>query len=553
MKVCVEGKKCEYRDGITYKEIAADFAKEADSAIVLALIDGCYLKELFKCAKPEENISFLTLSSTQGHKAYKRSACMLMIKAMHDVIGEEKIKRIKVEFSIDNGYYVSAVGDFIIDEALTKKITERMLEIVAADEKILKQSFTIDEAIEKFAGSYRDDKKKLLNYRLTNKVNLYSIGDYYDYYYGYMLPTTGYIKWFDLSPYDDGLMLKLPVRKKPEEGVGDFHDLPKIFEAMKTATEWNEMLDCTSVGDLNDIIGKGGFRDLVLLSEALQESRISEIAKDIVNRGGIRFVMIAGPSSSGKTSFSHRLSIQLRAHGLKPHPIPVDDYFVPREFTPKDEDGKLNYECLGAIDVELFNHDMTELMKGNEVELPTYNFITGLREYGKGKTLKLAEDEILVIEGIHCLNDKLSHSLPMDSKYKIYISALTTLNIDDHNRIPTTDARLLRRMVRDFRTRGASAQRTLDMWSSVRRGEDENIFPYQESADATFNSALIYELSVLKQFAEPVLYSVKKGEPQYLEAQRLLKFLSYFLGVTTEGLPNNSLVREFVGGSIFPV
>ena len=552
MHLCIEGKEKEYSAGVTYGDIAKDFAVGKDSEIVLAIAND-NLKELFKKAEDNDDITFLTLSSSEGHRAYRRSAIMVMIKAIHDVVGIENVDRLKVEYAINNGYYISLLGKFSKDEAFIKNVLNRMDEIVKADYPIVKKSFSVDAAFKKFANTYMQDKEKILNYRLNNKVNLYSIDDFYDYFYGYMLPSTGYVKKYDLMLYDDGLMLVLPDHDCAKDKINDFEPLPKIFEVMKEATDWSETLECGSVGDLNDIIGKGEFRDLVLLAEALQESKISDIARAIVKKGGIRFVMIAGPSSSGKTSFSHRLSIQLKAHGLKPHPIPVDDYFVPRDRTPRDENGKYNFECLEAIDVELFNHDMTELMKGNEVELPTYNFITGLREYGKGKTMKLQEDEILVIEGIHCLNDKLSYSLPVESKYKVYISALTTLNIDEHNRIPTTDARLLRRMVRDFRTRGASAHRTLDMWPSVRRGEDENIFPYQESADAVFNSALIYELSVLKQYAEPILYSVKKGDPHYQEAKRLLKFLSYFLGVTTEGLPNNSLVREFVGGSVFPV
>ena len=291
---------------------------------------------------------------------------------------------------------------------------------------------------------------------------------------------------------------------------------------------------------------------MIFVQEALQERRIAEIANDIVARGGVKFVMIAGPSSSGKTSFSYRLSVQLRTHGLKPHPIAVDDYFVNREDTPLDENGDYNFECLEAIDIATFNRDMCDLLAGKRVELPTFNFKTGKREY-KGNYKQLGPDDILVIEGIHALNDKMSSSLPTESKYKVYISALTTLNIDEHNRIATTDARMLRRMVRDARTRGASATRTIQMWPSVRRGEEENIFPYQESADAMFNSALVYELSVLKTFAEPLLYSVSPDEPEYLEAKRLLKFLSYFLCVDTSRLPNNSIVREFAGGSCFNV
>ena len=312
------------------------------------------------------------------------------------------------------------------------------------------------------------------------------------------------------------------------------------------------MVQSDTVGELNEQITGQGANQLILIAEALQESRISQIAEQIVKAGNKKFIMIAGPSSSGKTTFSHRLSIQLAAHGLKPHPIGVDNYFVNREDTPLDSNGNYNFECLEAIDVEKFNQDMSDLLAGKRVEMPRFNFKTGLREY-KGDYLQLGPEDILVIEGIHGLNDRLSHSLPLKSKYKIYISALTSLNVDDHNRIATTDSRLIRRMVRDARTRGASATHTLRMWSSVRRGEEENIFPFQESADAMFNSALIYELAVLKQFAEPLLYSVRKDQPEYFEAKRLLKFLEYFLGVSSENLPNNSIVREFVGGSCFRV
>jgi uridine kinase len=366
-----------------------------------------------------------------------------------------------------------------------------------------------------------------------------------------MLPSTGYIKLFDLQKYEDGFVLILPSKENPDE-LGKFEPQPKLFKSMAMASDWGEKMEVDTVSDLNRQIKEGRFNELVLIQEALQERRISEIASEIVARGGVKFVMIAGPSSSGKTSFSHRLSVQLRTHGLTPHPIAVDDYFVNRDKTPRQENGDYNYECLEAIDVKQFNDDMSALLRGERVELPTFNFVKGEREY-KGNFKQLGPDDILVIEGIHGLNDKMSYALPAESKYKIYISALTTLNIDDHNRIPTTDGRLLRRMVRDARTRGASAKRTIEMWPSVRKGETENIFPFQESADAMFNSALIYEISVLKQYAEPLLYSIEKGDPEYFEAVRLLKFLSYFLGVGTEDLPKNSIVREFVGGSCFKV
>ena len=306
------------------------------------------------------------------------------------------------------------------------------------------------------------------------------------------------------------------------------------------------------MGDLNDKITKGGIQDILLIQEALQESKISEIASKIASAGNKKFVMIAGPSSSGKTTFSHRLSIQLAAHGMKPHPIAVDNYFVNREFTPVDEFGEKNFECLEAIDVEQFNKDMLALLEGKRVEMPVFNFKAGQREY-KGDFLQLEEDDVLVIEGIHGLNDKLSYALPKESKFKIYISALTQLNIDEHNRIPTTDGRLIRRIVRDARTRGTSAKETIARWPSVRRGEEQNIFPFQEEADVMFNSALIYELACLKVYAEPLLFGIDRNEPEYIEAKRLLKFLDYFVPVPSEAVPHNSILREFVGGSCFNV
>lgn len=395
------------------------------------------------------------------------------------------------------------------------------------------------------------DKEKLFRYRRSSGVNLYCLDGFYDYYYGYMLPHTGYAKYFQVITYGEGFMLVMPDRKEPLK-LQPFRAQEKLYRTLKEATEWSSHVGIENVGELNDAICGNHMQEMILWQEAEQERRIGEIAKEAVSRSHVKFVMIAGPSSSGKTSFANRLSIQLRALGKVPHLISLDDYFVNREDTPKDEKGDYNFECLGAIDVELFNSDMRKMLDGEEVELPHFNFMSGHREYN-GHMMKLEEEDILVIEGIHGLNPKMSYSLPEDSKFKVYISALTSLNIDDHNRIPTTDGRLLRRIVRDARTRNASAKRTIQMWPSVRRGEEENIFPFQEEADMMFNSALVYELAVLKQYAEPLLFSIREGEPEYYEAKRLLRFLNYFLGVDSASIPNNSVCREFVGGSCFKV
>ncbi len=549
-QVTVGGKTREFPSGITYGEIAGVYQKDYPYQIAVAVRNG-KIRELFKRVDRDCTVEFLTLADDTGHKTYIRTATIILMKAITEVVGADKVDRIKMEFAIGNGYYCSKAGDFEVTDELVARVKAKMREYIEKDLCIIKKSMPLDEANALFRKQKMTDKVNLFKYRGSSTVNVYNLDGYYDYYYGFMLPSTGYVQHFDLQKYENGFMLILPSKERPTQ-LDAFQPSPKLFHSMQMASDWGEMLGVNTVGDLNDQIKAGGFNELVLVQEALQERRISEIASDIVSRRGVKFVMIAGPSSSGKTTFSHRLSVQLRTHGLVPHPIAVDDYFVDREKTPKQPNGDYDFECLEAIDVELFNKDMCDLLAGKRVELPTFNFVTGKREY-KGNFKQLGAEDILVIEGIHGLNDRMSHQLPTESKYKIYISALTSLNVDEHNRIPTTDGRLLRRMVRDARTRGASAKRTIQMWPSVRRGETENIFPFQESADAMFNSALIYELAVLKQYAEPLLYSIEPGEPEYFEAVRLLKFLSYFLGVSTESLPKNSIVREFVGGSCFKV
>lgn len=548
--VTVGEKTREYPAGITYGEIAGIYQKDYPYQIALAVRNG-KIKELFKKVDRDCTVEFLTIADDTGHKAYNRTATLIMMKAITEVVGADKVEKIKMEFAIGNGYYCSKKGDFEVTDELIEAVKKKMWQYVEEDLCIIKKTMDLEDANVIFEKQKMTDKINLFKYRGSSTVNVYNLDGYYDYYYGFMMPSTGYINTFDLQKYQDGFVLILPSKKNPTE-LEEFKPLPKLFNSMEISSEWGIKLGVDTVSDLNDQIKSGGFNELVLVQEALQERRISEIASDIVSRGGVKFVMIAGPSSSGKTTFSHRLSVQLRTHGLMPHPIAVDDYFVDREKTPKQPNGDYDFECLEAIDTELFNNDMCALLEGKRVELPTFNFVTGKREY-KGNFKQLGPDDVLVIEGIHGLNDKMSYALPAESKYKIYISALTTLNVDEHNRIPTTDGRLLRRMVRDARTRGSSAKRTIQMWPAVRKGETENIFPFQESADAMFNSALIYELAVLKQYAEPLLYSIEKDEPEYFEAVRLLKFLSYFLGVSTEELPKNSIVREFVGGSCFKV
>ena len=550
LTILVNGKEEKYEAGTSYETIAKAHQHEYDAMIMLANVNG-KLRELHKCVSNDCSITFDTIKDKTGYATYRRSALFIMIKAFRDVIGKEKFGHIKVEYSLSHAFFCRYKGNLKVDEALIEKVKARMEEIVIEDLPFWKKSYSVDDAQAIFRDQDMLDKERLFRYRRASKVNVYALGDLQDYYYGYMAPSTGYIKDYDLFLYDDGFMLQFPMRKNPAI-LHPFENQRKLFNTLKENADWCEKMGLESVGDLNDNICKGDFTQTILMQEALHEAQIAKIAQDIVAKGNVKFVMIAGPSSSGKTSFSHRLSVQLRALGKVPHPIALDNYFVNREDTPRDENGDYNFECLGAIDVEGFNKDMTALLAGETVELPEFNFVAGKREY-KGHYMRLGADDLLVIEGIHGLNEKMSYSLPHESKYKVYISALTSLNVDEHNRIATTDCRLIRRMVRDFRTRGASAQRTLGMWESVRRGEEENIFPFQEEADAMFNSALVYELAVLKPYAESLLFSIEKDDPQYQEAKRLLKFLEYFLAVTTEHIPNNSLVREFVGGSIFPV
>lgn len=550
VKVTVSGETREYPQGASYAEVVRDYQGTMDAPIILVTVNG-KLRELHKRMNSDCTIEFVTTKDTIGHKTYKRSASLILLKAIYDVAGKDKIDKVVCHYSLGAGYYFTVKGSIVLNQAFLDEVKAKMHEIVEQELPIVKRSVSTDEAIALFHKYRMYDKEKLFRYRRVSKVNLYSIGSFEDYFYGFMAYHTGYIRYFDLQLYDEGFVLIFPEQNEPEK-IAPFEPQEKIFKVQKESQEWGDKLDISTVGELNDRITKEGIQNILLIQEALQEAKLSKIAEQIAETGSKKFVMIAGPSSSGKTTFSHRLSIQLSAHGLKPHPIAVDNYFVDREKTPRDEFGEKNYECLEAIDVEQFNQDMLALLKGERVEMPVFNFKTGQREY-RGDFLQLGKDDILVIEGIHGLNDQLSYALPKESKFKIYISALTQLNIDEHNRIPTTDGRLIRRIVRDSRTRGITAKETIARWPSVRRGEEQNIFPFQEEADVMFNSALIYELACLKVYAEPLLFGIDKDAPEYVEAKRLLKFFDYFVGVPSEAVPHNSILREFIGGSCFNV
>ena len=548
-KIIIDGKELEYEQGMTFEQIAKDYQKDYEQQIVLVFFNG-RLRELNKTVKEDGTLSFVTAADKPGIKAYRRSACLLMQKALSDLYGSRGV-RVRVLQTTGNGQYCELTGtDMEVTEEFLQELSEQMCRLSDADLPINKENHSTTEAVKLFHDLGMTDKEKLFGYRRSSRVNIYELDGYRDYFYGYMVPSTGYVKSFGLTRYSDGFVLLYPDAKTGV--VSEYHPSDKLFSTQRECSLWGEKMGVKNIGELNEAIATGRIQDIILMQEAQMEARIGELSEIIANAENKKFIMIAGPSSSGKTTFSHRLSIHLSALGMKPHPIPLDDYYLDRDKTPRDENGNYDFECLEALDVELFNKDMSALLAGERVELPIFNFKTGKREY-RGKYMQLGPEDVLVIEGIHGLNDKLSYSLPGESKFKIYISALTQLAIDEHNALPTTDGRLIRRIVRDARTRNTSAQETIAMWDSVRRGEEKYIFPFQESADYIFNSALLYELAVLKIYAEPLLFNIPKDAPEYVEAKRLLKFLDYFLAIPSENIHHNSLVREFIGGSCFNV
>ncbi len=552
IKVMINGQVKEYPKGTTFARISQDFKDEYENDIILALADN-KLRELNKGLERDCELEFVTTTDKDGRKTYNRGLIIVMLKAIYNVLGKEIARHVSVDYSVSNGLYCTLYTKDNLTEEDVANVKAEMDDIIARDVEIEKKTIGTNEAIELFNEYGMYDKERLFRYRRVSRTNIYNLEGFEDYYYGYMPASTGILKYYDLQLYENGIMLVHPSKSDPKAENG-FKAQPKLFQTLQDSNRWTREVGIDTVGHLNDVIVKGDINEFILIQEALQEAKISEIAKQIKDKENVKFVMIAGPSSSGKTTFSHRLSVQLRTHGLTPHPIAVDNYY--KERTPEnqesmlDEYGNPDYESLNAINVELFNDHMTKLLSGETIDLPVYNFVTGRREY-KGNFTKLGENDILVIEGIHGLNDELSYSLPNELKFKIYISALSTLNVDEHNRISTTDGRLLRRIVRDSRTRGATAQDTIGMWPSVRRGEDRNIFPFQEEADVMFNSALIYELAILKPLAEPLLFDVDRDSKAFIEAKRLLKFLDYFLSIGTEYVPTNSILKEFVGGSAF--
>ena len=537
------------KEGTTLSDLAKQVQLPQEPIILLAYMDG-KLRELFTPMTKDCHVRFVTLKEQAGYMAYKRTATLMFLKACEDLLGTGATTKIALDYSIGNSIFCDFLEDRVIDEAFARSIQKRMEELAKANLPITKRSLDTDQAAKYFDRIGFKGKKELFQFRRESKMNIYSLDGYDNYFYGYMAPSTGYISAFLVSAYQHGVVLQIPKRKQTEEIV-PFTPQPKLFHVMQRSREWTKTMGVDTVGALNDEITHGNINHLILLQEGVQEKLLADIADEIVSKNK-RIILIAGPSSSGKTTFSHRLSIQLQIAGLTPHPVSMDDYFLDRELSPRDENGNYNFETIASLDVDLLTKHINQLLDGEEIDVPSYNFITGKREY-HGHKLKIGEKDVLVMEGIHGLNGTLTNEIPEDAKYRIYVSALNQINLDEHNRIPSSDGRLLRRIVRDAMTRGNDARETISRWDSVRKGEEDNIFPYQEEADVMFNSAQIYEIAVLKQYAEPLLFAVPRDCPEYQEAKRLLKFLEYFLNIPSEAIPKTSLLREFIGGSCFEV
>lgn len=497
-----------------------------------------------------KDIEFLDITSSSGMRTYVRSLFFILVKAVEELYPQGSIS---LEHPISKGYFCKLHIDRTIGLDDVQRIKQKMQEIIAADIPYTRTESHTEEVVRLFEKRGMMDKARLLDTYGQLYSYYYQLGDTVDCYYSSLVPSTGYIRLFDIVKYYDGLLLRIPSRENPTK-LEEVVKQEKMLEVFQEYHRWNQILGISTVGDLNVACNHGHATDLINVSEALQEKKIAQIADEITHRNQdgkrVKLVLISGPSSSGKTTFSKRLSIQLMTNGLKPYPISLDDYFVNRNDTPLDESGKHDFESLYAVDLPFFEEQLTTLLNGGEVELPRYNFTTGKREMS-GKKLRIDEHMILIIEGIHALNPALTPHIPNENKYKVYVSALTTILLDNHNYIPTTDNRLLRRIIRDYKYRNYSAEETIARWPSVRAGEEKWIFPYQENADAMFNSALLFELAVLKDYVEPVLRKVPNRCPEYSEAHRLLRFLNYFVSVQDKELPPTSLLREFLGGSSF--
>ncbi|MCR4426493.1 MAG: nucleoside kinase [Firmicutes bacterium] len=541
-----DGSRHEVPKGTTIAELAQRLPHGCRWPVVAATVNND-LKEMTCPVAGDAHVQFVDLGTEDGMRIYRRTGILILVKAAREVL---EGCRVRIMHSLSNGLYGEIKWKRPLTEGIIRAIEGRMREIVEADKPITKKSMAVEDAVELFRADGQMDKVRLLRYRNMPTVNIYQCGWLHDYLYGYMAPSTGYLKAFRLRLYMPGFILEFPRRSNPME-VPEYVEQGKLANVYFEAEKWGKVIGVTDVASLNDVTRSGDINELIQVVEALHEKKTAQIADMIAaNRERIAVVLIAGPSSSGKTTFAQRLRVQLRVNGLNPVSISLDDYFVDRSATPRDESGECDFESLDAIDLALFNDHLARLIQGEEVEVPIFNFREG-RRAPRGRLMRLDHNQMLIIEGIHGLNDRLTPAIPAGRKFKIYASALTHLNIDDHIRIPTTDVRILRRIVRDNLFRGHSASNTIRMWPGVRAGEERNIFPFQETADIAFNSALAYELAVLKPYAEPLLREIGPSEAEYVEAKRLRRFLTYFIPVENAVIPPNSIIREFIGDSCF--
>jgi uridine kinase len=516
-----------------------------DPPIVGAVVNGV-LRELTYKIEMDSRVTPVTMGEADGMRIYRRSLIFLLDTAFDRMFPQAELH---VDHSIaSGGYYCSVEGRQTLSNDELQALEKSIRTMVEEDLPFKRDEVPLTEAIQYFTDEAELDKVRLLSHRKKNYLTMYELDGHFDYHHGYMVPSTGYLQWFSLEPMEYGFTLRFPKQNQPTK-LSQFKKYPKLLATFRRYRKWLSLLGISSVGALNDAIIKDKIHEVILVSEALHEQRITEISSFIHSqRDKIRVVIVAGPSASGKTTFSKRLSIQLLAHGIAPFPLEMDKYFVDREKTPRNENGELDFESIHAIDCARLSHDLQHLIAGEKVQLPSFDFITG--KSVPGEEVQLSSNEIIILEGIHGLNPELITNFPSRQAFRIYVSALTQLNLDRHNRISTTDNRLLRRIVRDVRDRGYSAYDTIQRWESVRNGERNNIFPYQEFADVMFNSALSYEMSALKSMAEPILRQVPFGTPEYIEAKRLLAFLGWFLPLDIELIPDNSIIREFIGNSI---
>lgn len=539
------GKRVEVEAGTSIANIIEKYYEPQELPVMLGKLNNRYL-ELDKKIVESGTFQIVHNDNEIGMRTYGGTVSFLFIKAALDIFPEGKII---LEHSISKGIFGEIEKESPLTEEDVLKVKNRMIELINKKIKINKKKVTKEEAIEIFENYGMIDKVRLLKYLNREVVNLYELDGRYDYFYGFMASNIGEVKVFDVIYYNNGFMLRYPSEKNPMI-IEEFKEQKKLAQIFYESKKWLKILGVGEIGFLNDRIEEDETKDIIKIAEALHEKKIANIADMISSKKEVKIVLIAGPSSSGKTTFSKRLGIQLRVNGLNPIPISLDDYFVNRENTPLDEEGEPDFESIYALDLKLFNEHLKTLLEGGSVELPSYNFITGKREWS-GKSINLIDNGVLIIEGIHGLNDKLTASIEKENKFKIYISALTQLNIDNHNRIATTDVRKIRRIVRDFLTRGYKAEDTLAMWKSIKRGEEKNIFVFQENVDVMFNSTLVYELCVLKKYALEELEKISKESKVYYEAERLKGFIKLFKDIEVEEVPQNSLLREFIGGSCF--